>query len=115
MIENYTFHSFILAGPWELSSALWYVKNSLTVFRVALGVYLARTKRGEFMAKKLTHDILTTDQAAEYLQVTRQTILRGLRCGRLPGAKVGSRWRLSRAALEAYAAGAWRPSTNAVT
>ncbi len=58
------------------------------------------------MAKKIKgpQDVMTVPQAAAFLQVTEQTILRGLRAGTIPGNKIGARWRLSRLALEAHLA-----------
>ena len=47
-------------------------------------------------------DVMTLDEAAAFLRVIPQTILRQLRKGALPGVKIGSRWRLSRLALEAH-------------
>lgn len=39
-------------------------------------------------------DVLTVEQAAEYLQTSKVTIWRWLSDGRLPGAKIGGRWRI---------------------
>jgi excisionase family DNA binding protein len=48
----------------------------------------------------LTNDILTPDQAAEYLQVNRETIYRYIRDGRLMAARLGRSYRISRRSLE---------------
>lgn len=45
-------------------------------------------------------DIMTPEEVADYLRLTRETVYRNLRQGRIPGIKVGSQWRVSRAALE---------------
>ncbi|MBI4860243.1 MAG: helix-turn-helix domain-containing protein [Candidatus Riflebacteria bacterium] len=50
-------------------------------------------------------EILTPEQTAVRLQVTPRTIYDWLRRGKLPGRKIGGRWRVSGAALEAHLAG----------
>ncbi len=57
-------------------------------------------------------DVMTLDEAAAFLRVIPQTILRQLRKGALPGIKVGSRWRLSRLALEAHLAQVAKPAVT---
>jgi excisionase family DNA binding protein len=47
-------------------------------------------------------DLLTTKQLQELLQVDRITIYRMLEDGRLPGFKVGGRWRFSRQEIEGW-------------
>lgn len=44
-------------------------------------------------------DILTPEQAAEYLQVNRKTIYRYIRCGKLRAVKVGRSCKVSRRSL----------------
>ena len=51
----------------------------------------------------MQHDeTLTPEEAARFLKLNPQTVYRALRAGKLPGAKVGAQWRLSKAALEEY-------------
>ena len=47
-----------------------------------------------------THDeIMTMDELAEYLKISKST-LRKLRCAnRLPGQKIGKRWRFQQTAI----------------
>ena len=45
-------------------------------------------------------DVLTTEQAAQYLQVSVETIKRHARRGELPGAKVGKAWRFRKIDLD---------------
>ncbi len=47
-------------------------------------------------------DIMTVEQAAEYLQLTADTVRRLLREGQLPGRRIGKEWRLSRRKLEEF-------------
>lgn len=45
------------------------------------------------------HDILTIDQAAEYLQLSRATIYRLIKNGEIPVKRIGERYRFSRRKL----------------
>ncbi len=47
-------------------------------------------------------DLFTLTQAAEYLDVTRQSIHILLKNGKLEGRRLGSMWVFTRAALDAY-------------
>jgi excisionase family DNA binding protein len=53
---------------------------------------------GEAMADT---DIMTIEQAAEYLQLNKQTVARMARRGDLPAVKVGGTWRISKSLLMA--------------
>ena len=44
--------------------------------------------------------LLTTKEAAEYLRVSRATILRCCRAGRLPAVRIGRQWRIDTDQLE---------------
>ena len=46
--------------------------------------------------------LLTPEQVAERLQITLNTIYVWLRSGRLPGVRMGHRWRVRPEALEAF-------------
>jgi excisionase family DNA binding protein len=46
--------------------------------------------------------ILTVSELAEYLHVTKTTIYRALREGKLPGFRVGSDWRFKVDAIEQW-------------
>lgn len=45
-------------------------------------------------------DILTPDQAAEYLQVDRETVYRYIRAGKLDASKLGRSYRIPRSSIE---------------
>ena len=47
-----------------------------------------------------TRDVLTPDQAADYLQVDRETIYRYIRQGKLVASKLGRAYRIPRRSLE---------------
>lgn len=56
-------------------------------------------------------DILTTEEAADFLRVSSKTLLALARDGALPGTKVGRAWRFVRADLVGYVRGGnTRPS-----
>ena len=50
----------------------------------------------------MAHDVMTAQQAAEFLQTSRDTIIRKARAGELPAAKLGREWRFRRADLDAW-------------
>ena len=50
-------------------------------------------------------DILTIEQAAEYLRIPRASLYRYARAGSIPAMKVGRHWRFSRAALSDWIRG----------
>ncbi len=52
----------------------------------------------------MTQEILTIDQVAELLHLHVMTVYRLAREGRVPGFKVGSRWRFRREILESWMA-----------
>jgi excisionase family DNA binding protein len=45
-------------------------------------------------------DLLTIEEAAEYLKLSKRTTWRWCRSGRLPAFKIGHQWRISRAELQ---------------
>jgi|GEM_PF-1049424 excisionase family DNA binding protein len=47
-------------------------------------------------------DVLTVDEIADYLRVSRATICRWCGTGRLPAFKIGKSWRVQRNDLEGY-------------
>lgn len=47
-------------------------------------------------------DVLTADEAAQYLRVSRKTLYRLVSAGKIPGQKVGRSWRFRRANLVAF-------------
>lgn len=50
-------------------------------------------------------DMLDVDEAAEYLRVPRSSIMRAIRSGKLPGAKIGNSFRIARTDLETHLRG----------
>lgn len=50
-------------------------------------------------------EILTMEQAAEYLQVSTRTLQRMVTDGRVPGRQVGSQWRFDREQLREWVRG----------
>jgi excisionase family DNA binding protein len=50
--------------------------------------------------KDQTHDVLTIEEAAEYLQISQSTLYKEAQKGKIPCKKIGKRWRFSRKALE---------------
>ena len=46
-------------------------------------------------------EILTTEEAAEFLRVSQHTIWRWCKTGRLPAFRIGREWRIRREGIEA--------------
>lgn len=57
------------------------------------------------MSDEGTPEVLTADQAAEFLQVSLRTVLQLARDGELRGHKVGRSWRFCRSDVIAYVRG----------
>ena len=49
--------------------------------------------------KDQTHDVLTIEQAAQYLQISQSTLYKEAQKGKIPCKKIGKRWRFHRDAL----------------
>lgn len=47
-------------------------------------------------------DIMTIDTLAEYLKISRSTLYKLVQGGRLPGQKVGKRWRFHKDAIDGW-------------
>lgn len=47
-------------------------------------------------------DILSIEQLATYLKISRSTLYKLVRGGRLPGQKVGKRWRFHKDAIDEW-------------
>jgi excisionase family DNA binding protein len=45
-------------------------------------------------------DILTMDELAEYLKISKSTLYKLAVDGKLPGTKIGKRWRFHRGAID---------------
>lgn len=58
---------------------------------------------------------LDTDQLCEVLNLDRQTALKLLNNGGLPGFKVGRQWRSRRADVQGVIQGTWEPQAGAET
>lgn len=53
----------------------------------------------------VSDELLTVAEVAGYLRISETTVYRLLQQGLLPGAKVGSNWRVSQHALDTFLAG----------
>ncbi len=60
-------------------------------------------------------DVMTAEQAAQYLQTTVHTVKRRAREGSLPAAKIGREWRFLRTELDAWLAAGGTRYEDAVT
>lgn len=53
--------------------------------------------------------VMTAEQAAAYLQLDPETVRVLLRQGKMPGNRIGRRWRIPKADVDAYLRGEWKP------
>ena len=58
-------------------------------------------------------DVMTVDDAAQYMQLDASTIRELLRNDQLPGKKVGRVWRLLKTEIDAYLRGEWKQNAAA--
>jgi excisionase family DNA binding protein len=76
-----------------------------------LGIYLAvklvKTKKngGKLMSLMEKDVVLTTDEAIEYLKISRPTFLKYIRLGRIKATKAGNGWRVLRSELYRFLGG----------
>ncbi len=68
----------------------------LTHIKTTKGVTI---KRKDFNPEFLNNEILTLEEAANLLRVSKRTMIRLLGKGEICGAKIGGQWRFSRDAL----------------
>ena len=62
---------------------------------------LSRVAEELSMAEPSDH-IMTIESLAEYLKISRSTLYKLVQDGRLPGQKVGKRWRFHREAIDEW-------------
>jgi len=53
----------------------------------------------------MTQDVLTTDEAVEYLRITRKTLLKLLHNGEIKGRKAGRNYRFLKSELDKFLRG----------
>ncbi len=54
------------------------------------------------MAKKQTDSVLTIDELAEYLKLSKSTLYKLAQEGKVPGQKVGRHWRFHKAVIDRW-------------
>jgi excisionase family DNA binding protein len=59
-------------------------------------------------------EILTLQQAAEFLQISERTLQRMLKKGEIPGTQVGGQWRFDLEQLRALVRGEWKSEPDQV-
>jgi excisionase family DNA binding protein len=58
-------------------------------------------ERREVMTVMGTQELLTTEEAASILRMTREAVSRKVQKGEIPGVKVGKRWLIRKETLDA--------------
>jgi len=59
---------------------------------------------------KVTKDILTIEELSEYLRISKSTLYKLVREGKIPSQKVGRHWRFSKVAIEKWMENTSTPS-----
>ena len=54
-----------------------------------------KKNRGDFMSKMKDDAVLTTDEAIQYLRVSKPTLFKHIRHGKIKAVKVGREWKVS--------------------
>jgi excisionase family DNA binding protein len=57
--------------------------------------------RGEVITVMGTQELLTTEEAASILRMTREAVSRKVQKGEIPGVKIGKRWLIRKETLDA--------------
>jgi excisionase family DNA binding protein len=77
------------------------------LFGIYLAVKLVKTKKngGKPMSLMEKDVVLTTDEAIEYLKISRPTFLKYIRLGRIKAIKAGNGWRVLQSELYRFLKG----------
>jgi excisionase family DNA binding protein len=77
------------------------------LFGIYLAVKLVKTKKngGKLMSLMEKDVVLTTDEAIEYLKISRPTFLKYIRLGRIKATKAGNGWRVLQSELYRFLGG----------
>jgi|GEM_PF-2028321 len=75
-------------------------EQMMSIYRLGLANSVPRAGTGGLRAPTSVPDWLSVEQAAEKLGITARAVTKRLSKGQLEGAKSGSRWRVSRQAVE---------------
>ena len=77
--------------------------GSLSTRQIALGVVEPASARGSYSFQPYEPpEVMTAEQAAEFLQVDLSVVIEMAGSGQLPGRRLGGGWRFARAALVAW-------------
>ena len=60
------------------------------------------SQRKRAMAQKQTDSVLTIDDLAEYLKLSKSTLYKLAQEGKVPGQKVGRHWRFHKAVIDRW-------------
>ena len=80
--------------------------GTLSTREIALGVVEPASTRGSYSFQPYDQtplpEVMTADQAAQFLQIEKDLVIEMADAGKLPGRRLGAAWRFSRAALVAW-------------
>ena len=62
------------------------------------------------MADKQADDVMTIDELAAYLKLSKSSLYQFARAGKVPGVKIGEQWRFQKSAIDEWMRTRTRPS-----
>jgi len=84
--------------------------GSLSTREITLGVVEPASTRGSYSFQPYDPpEVMTSAQAADFMQIEEAAVIELAAAGKLPGRQLGGGWRFSRAALLAWLATSERP------
>lgn len=65
------------------------------------------------MAGKQPDDVMTTDELAAYLKLSKSSLYPFARAGKVPGVKIGEQWRFQKSAIDEWMRSGGAPKRTA--
>ena len=74
----------------------------LVAHLVVLGVAIFLSGKELRMAGKQADDVMTIDELAAYLKLSKSSLYHFARAGKVPGVKIGQQWRFQKSAIDEW-------------
>ena len=74
----------------------------LVAHLVVLGVAIFACGKELRMADKQADDVMTIDELAAYLKLSKSSLYQFARAGKVPGVKIGQQWRFQKSAIDEW-------------
>lgn len=70
-------------------------------------------RKGPRMAGNQSDDVMTIDELAAYLKLSKSSLYQFARAGKAPGVKIGEQWRFQKSAIDEWMRSGAAPKTRA--